>query len=184
MDSGILCEEPLRRLKSLVKLDRGFDSGTYCIYFEYDGLADDQGFTAARKAARDYASLLRKHFGAGKEFTVGKIEDHSESADPRRKRDLECTFLSFPVEYADGRWHDAAMKKHFQVALLRAGQAWEQAEAGVQARRHHTRQEQFRQRLDALLDGESYAHLDAAIKMRLAEEVTKLAFPTRGIDFS
>jgi hypothetical protein len=184
MDSGILCDHPLRQMKSHVKLDKGFDEGTYCVYLEFDDLASDKGFTPARKAARAYISLLREQLGNGRDFTVGEIEDHSRSGDSRRKRDLECTAFSFPLEYADGRWHDAATTECFRVALLRAGQAWEQTQAGVDARRRNTRQEQFRRRLNELLGVEAYETIDAGTKERLIEEVTKLAFPERGVGFS
>jgi hypothetical protein len=184
MDSGILFEQPLRQLKAQVKLDKGFAEGTYAAYLEYDGLADDKGFGPARKAARDFALLLREQLGTAAGCAVGKLEDHSRSGDTRRKRDLECTFLSIPIEYADGRWHDAEVQERFRVALLRAGQAWEQAQAGVQARRRTSRQEQFRQRLDTLLEGEAYTSLDLAAKRRLIEEVTEMVFPPKSVDLT
>jgi hypothetical protein len=111
------------------------------------------------------------------------VEDHSRTADPRRKRDLECTFLSIPLEYADGRWHDAEMTERFRLAVLRAGQAWEQAQARVHTRRRNTRQERFQQQLAELLSGQAYGAIEAATKERLLEEVTGLVFPERGVEF-
>lgn len=99
----------------------------------------------------------------------------------RRKRDLEATFLSFPVETADGRFHDRAMQEHFRVAFLRAGQAWDQTQARVQTHRCQTRQKSFRQQLARLLDGDTYAAIDQVTKERLLDEIPALAFPPRGI---
>jgi hypothetical protein len=117
-------------------------------------------------------------------YAVGELEDHSRTADPHRKRDLECTFLSFPLESADRRWHDAEMTERFRVALLRTGQTWDQAQARAHSRRRDTRQERFRQQLHELLSDEAYEPIDAGTKRRLLEEVTKLVFPERGVEFS
>ncbi|MCI0456870.1 MAG: hypothetical protein L0Z62_07825, partial [Gemmataceae bacterium] len=171
------------QLKLQVKLDKGFEDGTYCVYLEYDGLAADKGFRSAHKTATAFAALLQEQLGQFDGYAVGAIEDASRSGDPRRKRDLECTFLAVPLAYADGAFHDREITERFRVALLRAGQAWEQAQAGVHARRSHARQGKFRQQLEELLGGEAYARIDAATKERLAEEVTRLAFPARGLEF-
>jgi hypothetical protein len=48
--------------------------------------------------------------------------------------------------------------------------------------RHSSRRGRFRQRLDALLAGEVYRHVDAATRERLLAEVTALAFPPRGME--
>ena len=115
--------------------------------------------------------------------SLGGIEDASRTGDSRRKRDLDLTFLSFPVETRDGCFHDKAMREQFQLAFLRAGQAWEQAEARGQTHRRHTRQERFRQQLAGLLDGDAYAAVDAATKQRLLEEVpAALAFSPRDVE--
>jgi hypothetical protein len=114
-------------------------------------------------------------------YVLGETEDASRTSDPRRRRDLELTFLSFPVLTSDGRFHDAAMREQFRVAFLRAGQAWEQEEARGQTQRRNTRQERLRRQLAALLDGDAYAAVDAATKERLLAEVPVLAFPPRGI---
>src|SRR5262249_21645991 len=87
-------------------------------------------------------------------------EDPSQSGDPRRKRDLESTFLSFTIDTADGRFHDQAVREQFQLALLWAGQAWDQDQAGVQGHRRHSRQEKFRQQLARLLEGDAYMWVD------------------------
>jgi len=174
---GVLADQRLSRRGLHVKLDKGFDAGTYCIYIEFDELSDRVGFAAARRSAGEYCALLKEQLGRLPGHALGETEDHSQNGGPRRRRDLELTFLSFPVETSDGRFHDAAMREQFRVAFLRAGQAWEQAEARGQTHRRHTRQENFRQQLAGLLEGEGYAGMDAATKERLLEEVPALAFP-------
>ncbi len=110
----------------------------------------------------------------GKGYELGDTEDATRHGGRGRKRDLEATFLSFPITSADGLYHDADMRKRFRLALLRADQQWDQAQAGVDARRRTGRQDAFRRRLDALLQSESYRHLDGATKERLLAEVTAL----------
>jgi hypothetical protein len=171
----------LDRLGLHVKLDKGFQEGIYSIDVEFDELAARVGFTAARRTAGEYCALLKEQLRRSCPYALGEIEDASRTGDPRRKRDLELTFLSFAVETADGRFHDRVMRGQFRVALLRAGQAWEQSEAGAQARRRQTRQERFRHQLAALLSSEVYAGVDATIKERLLNEVPALAFSPRGI---
>jgi hypothetical protein len=82
---------------------------------------------------------------------------------------------------AGGRFRDEAMKEQFRIAFLRAGQAWEQAQASEQTHRRHSRQDNFRRKLAGLLDGEDYAGLDDTVKERLLEEIPSLAFPPKGI---
>jgi hypothetical protein len=171
----------LDRLGLQVKLDKGFQEGIYSIDVEFDELASRVGFTAARRTAGEYCARLKEQLGRSCAHALGEIEDASRTGDPRRKRDLELTFLSFAVETADARFHDRVMQEQFRVAVLRAGQAWEQSEASAQARRRHTRQERFRHQLAALLSGEVYAGVDATIKERLLDEIPPLAFSPRGI---
>jgi hypothetical protein len=182
MDSGILAQQSLKGQKLQVKLDKGFTDGTYCVYVEYDDLAADTGFRSAWQTAKAYAALLREQLGKWGGYALGEIDDPSRVARPGRKRDFECTFLSFPLDYADGRFHDAEMSEHFRLSVLRASQASEQGEARVQARRRHSRQGRFRERLAELLAGAGYEHMDAATKQRLAEQVTRLVFPERDIE--
>ena len=177
----VLATHRLGRRGLQVKLDKGFDEGTYCVYCEFEGLSEQVGFTAARRAAEAYCAGLKEQLGRSPGYVLGETEDASRTSAPCRKRDLELTFLSFPVETSDGRFHDAAMREQFRVAFLRAGQAWVQAEARGQTQRRHTRQEKFRRRLAGLLDGDAYAAVDAATKERLLAEVPALAFPPRGI---
>jgi hypothetical protein len=66
------------------------------------------------------------------------------------------------------------------MALIRAGQAWEQEEAREQAERRYERQDEFRDRLAELLEGAAYAGLEATTKKRLLKEVPGLAFPVKG----
>src|SRR5690348_11675816 len=128
---GLLAEHRLGRMGVQVKLDKGFKRGDYCVYVEYQELADRIGFTAARRLALDYASRLNRHMADTEGFAVGTIEDASHSDDPRRKRDLECSFLAFDVASEDGCWHDNAVKQRFRVALLRADQERDQHQAGL-----------------------------------------------------
>jgi hypothetical protein len=180
--SGVLVEHRLNRGGLQVKLDKGFEKGTYCVYIEFDELSARAGFMAARRMAREYCTLLKSELSRSHEYTLGKIEDSSRSSDPRRKHDLEATFLSFPVQTGDGRYHDHAMKEHFRLAALRTGQVWDQVQARAQTHRRHTRQEQFRQQLRELLNGETYVAVDASTKERLLDEIPLLAFPPRGIE--
>src|SRR3954470_24592717 len=162
-----LADHRLGRRGLQVKLDKGFDEGTYSVYVEFDQLADRVGFTAARRTAGEYCAVLKEQLGRLPGHTLGETEDASRTGGPRRKRDLELTFLSFPVDTGDGRFHDVAMGEQFRVAFLRAGQAWEQADARGQTQRRHTRQERFRRQLAGLLAGDAYAGVDAAVKERL-----------------
>ena len=177
-----LAEERLGRTGLEVKLDKGFAEGTYCVYVEFEHLAARAGFAAAHKKAGDYCALLREQIGQFPAYTLRKIEDGSRTGDPRRRHDLEATFLSFAIDTDDGRYHDAGMRKDFRLAFLRAGQAWDQAKARVQTKRRHSWQQQFRQQLAGLLNGDAYTHLDAATKERLLADISALAFPPRGLE--
>jgi hypothetical protein len=180
--SAAIVEEHLGRTGLEVKLDKGFAQGTYAAYVEYDDLAARVGFAAARKKAGEYCALLKEQLGRTPAYTLRKTEDGSRTGDPRRKRDLEATFLSFAVETGDGRFHDEAVRKDFRLALLRANQAWDQAQAKAQDQRRSSRQDRFRVQLAELLGGEAYAHLDGATKERLLSEVPALAFRPRGVE--
>ena len=54
----LLVDQRLGRQGLEVKLDRGFESGVYCGYIEFDALASRVGFAAAHRQATDYCSLL------------------------------------------------------------------------------------------------------------------------------
>jgi hypothetical protein len=177
-----LAHEQLGRTGLEFTLDKGFAQGNYCVYVEFDQLAARAGFAAARKKAGDYCTLLREQLGQFPAYTLRTIEDGSRTGDPRRRRDLEATFLSFAIDTDDGRYHDAGMRKDFRLAFLRAGQAWDQVEARAQTKHRHSRQQHFRQQLAGLLDGEAYAHLDAATKERLLADISALAFLPRGLE--
>jgi uncharacterized protein YdaU (DUF1376 family) len=181
-NSAALADERLPRTGLEVKLDKGFAEGSYCVCVEFDALATRVGFAGARKKAGEYCALLREQLRRLPAYTLKKIEDTSRTGDPRRRRDLEATFLSFAIETDDGWYHDRAMQKDFRVAFLRAGQAWDQAEARAQAKRRDSRQEKLRRQLDGSLAGEAYAHLDAATKERLLHEIPALAFPPRSME--
>ncbi len=178
----LLAGQRMARQGLEVMLDRGFATGTYAVYVDYDQLAARVGFAAARRVAREYCALLKDQLKQVSSHRPGKTEDLSRSDDPRRKRDLEGTFLSFDITADDGRYHDDAMRRDFLRALLRTGQAWDQAEAKTQDQRRGVRRDRFREQLAALLEGEAYAHLDRATKERLLSEVPALAFRPRGME--
>jgi hypothetical protein len=157
-----------------VKLERGFKQGVYCVGVDYEQLAERIGFEKARRKAITYTQLLHEQMGHMRGFRLDGIEDFSHSGDPRRKRDLESTFLSFALTANDGLWHDAAMKRQFQTAPMRADQQWDQHQADLEARRRDHRRERFRRRLESLLEGDAYGQLDAATKKRLLTDVTAL----------
>ncbi len=140
-------------------------------YVEFEGLAARVGFTAAHRQAAEFCALLKAQLDQHSRHSIGDIEDASRTGDPRRRRDLELTYLAFPVLTADGRYHDDAVKEEFRLALLRAGQQWDQVQARADTRRHAGRQEAFRTRLAALLAGDAYGHMDDATKKRVAGRV-------------
>jgi hypothetical protein len=179
---SVLAAQQLGRLGLEVKLDKGFQAGRYCVYVEYDGLADRIGFAAARRTAHDYCRLIKRSLEGLAGCELGAIQDGSETGDPTRNRDLEGTFLWFDIETGDGKFHDEVMREQFRAGLLRAGQVWDQTQAKRQAHVRQTRQERFRRRLADLLDGAAYAQLDGATKERLLGEISVLAFPPRGVE--
>jgi hypothetical protein len=179
---GLLAEQRLERTGLEVKLDRGFAEGTYGVTVEFDDLARRAGFADAHRTVTKYCTLLKDQLSRMPGHSLGETEDASLTGDPRRKRDLESTFLSFAIDTADGRFHDAEVREQFRLALLRTGQSWDQAQAGSDAHRRHSRREKFRQQLARLLEGEGYAQVDGAVKERLLDEVPALAFPARGTE--
>ena len=52
----VLASHRLYRRGLQVKLDKGFDDGTYCVYVEFDELVDRVGFAAARRTAGEYCA--------------------------------------------------------------------------------------------------------------------------------
>lgn len=175
-----LVEYRLGRSDMVVKLDRGFEPGVYGVCIEYAPLAEQIGFTAARRQALDYARRLHRHLAGTTGYAIDAIEDDSRSGGSGRKRDLECRFVYFALTSEDGHWQDGAVKERFRIALLRADQERDQRLAGLDERQRDDRRERFHQRLSALLDGEAYRWMDAAIRERLLAEVTALVFPPRG----
>lgn len=175
-----LAEHRLDRSDLLVKLDRGFEQGVYGICIDYAPLAERIGFTAARRQASDYAVRLHGQLARVEDYTIDDIEDDSSNGGPGRRRDLECRFLLFGLTSEDGRWHDDAMTEHFRIALLRADQQRDQHQAGANEQRRDHRRERFGQRLETLLEGEAYCHVDAATKERLLAEVTAMVFSPKG----
>jgi hypothetical protein len=176
-DFDVLAEHRLDRLGLRVKLDKGFKEGTYLVYVEYDGLSERAGFSAARRAAREYCNKIKAQLSRLVSGEIGETDDPSHAAGPGRKRDLEATFLSFPVTPDDQHSNDAAMSKQFRVAVLRADQERDQSQARNDALRRNKRRVTFQERLTAVLTGEPYLHLDTATKERLLADVTGIVFP-------
>ncbi|HVS34961.1 MAG TPA: hypothetical protein VMS17_05225 [Gemmataceae bacterium] len=177
---AVLVEQRLGRQGLEVKLDRGFEDGVYCGYVEFENLAGRIGFAAAHRQATEFCALLKAQLDQHSRHSIGDIEDASRTGDPRRRRDLELTYLALPILTADSRYHDDAVKEEFRLALLRAGQQWDQLQARADTRRHASRQEAFRTRLAALLAGDAYRHMDETTKKQLLDDVAALAFPPRG----
>jgi hypothetical protein len=177
----LLVDQRLGRQGLEVKLDRGFESGVYCGYIEFEALASRVGFAAAHRRATDYCTLLWTQLARLTKHSVGEIEDPSYMGNPRRKRNLELTYLTFPIFTCDSRCHDNAVKEEFRLALLRAGQQWDQVQAREDTRRHASRRDAFRANLGSLLASDAYSQLDEAAKQRLLDDVTALAFPPRGL---
>ena len=134
----MMAEHRLDRMGLVVKLDRGFKKGTYCIGVEYDELAQRVGFGAARRAAREYCDQVKAHLARVTGSGIGETDDAARAAGPGRKRDLEATFPCFPVTPDDGHSNDAAMTKQFRVALLRADQECDQSQARGNALRRNS----------------------------------------------
>ncbi len=176
----VLAEYPMVREGLHVKLDRGFEQGTYCIYVEFNDLASRVGFAAAHRRAGEYCGLLNAELDRFAGHSVGETEDASRRAGSGRRRDLELTYLTFPVVMADGRFHDNAMLKEFRTAVLRTGQQWDQVQARIDTQKQERRRDAFRQQFGELLAGDAYQHLDKVTKDRLMDEVPALAFPPRG----
>ncbi len=176
---AVLVEQRLGRQGLEVKLDRGFEDGVYCAYVDCGDLAARVGFTAAHRQAADFCALLKAQLDHNSRHSIGDIEDASRTGDPRRRRDLELTYLALPILTADSRYHDDDVKEEFRLALLRAGQQWDQVQAHADTRRHAGRRDAFRTRLGALLAGDAYRHVDETTKNRLLDDVTALAFPPR-----
>jgi hypothetical protein len=177
---GLLADQRLGRTGLEVKVDRGFAEGRYGVYLHFDDAAANIGFTAARRKASEYFALLKKQLDRLPGYRLGETVDESAVGGPGRKRDLEATYLFFPVETADGRYHDHALREHFRLASLRAGQAWDQTEARSETQRRDRRQEEFRHRLAGLLEGQAYAEVNAGTKERLLHDVPALAFAPKG----
>jgi hypothetical protein len=175
---GALVEHRLA-LGLRVKLDKGFVDGVWCVYVEYDELAERVGFGAARHKARDYCARLKRQLDRGEGSDGGPTEDPSLAAETGRKSDLESTFLSFPLTRGGGQFHDTAMKEQFRVALLRTAQEWDQLLARNEVLRRARRRSEFEQRLGQALAGEAYRHVDAVTKERLIAEVWRFSLKPR-----
>lgn len=178
----VLAEQRLAREGLHVKLDRGFEEGTYCIYVHFTELASRVGFAAARRRAEDFCGLLKQQLDRFAGHSLGETEYASGIGVPRKGREAELMYVTFPVVMAGGRFRDVAMKKEFSVAALRAGQQWDQSKARADTQRQDSRRDAFRLQLDALLDRDAYGNLDKATRERLLEDVPALAFPPRRIE--
>ena len=183
-DYGVLAQHRLGQRGLAVKLDRGFEEGTYCAYVEFENLASQIGFQAARRQALKYCNLLKGQLGRFSGFSLDNIEDASREAAPGRKRDLELTYLCFSMVSSDGRFHDETVTEAFRLAVGRVGQQWDQMQARAAVQRQDSRREHFLQKLEKLLSGPAYSRMDEATKQRLLDEVPALAFSPRGMNYS
>jgi hypothetical protein len=177
-----LIEQRLARDGLLVKLDRAFEEGTYCVYVHFNELAARVGYAAARRRAGEYGGLLRTQLDRFAGHSVGETEDAFAVGGMRQRKEEEFHYVAFPVVMADGGFRDEAMKKEFRLAVVRAGQQWEQEQARVDMERQEARRDAFRVRLDALLGSDAYRQLDGATRERLLAEVPALAFPAKGME--
>jgi hypothetical protein len=142
--------------------------------------SDRVGFSAAHRVAREYCAHVKAHLSRVMRGDIGETDDASRAAGPGRKRDLESTFLSFPVRLGGRHINDTAMTRQFRVALLRADQQWDQIQARSHALHRDMRRAAFQQRLATVLAGEAYQHVDAVTKERLLADVTGIVFPAAG----
>ena len=179
---GPLIEQRLAREGLTLKLDRGFEEGTYCVYVHFTDLASRVGYAPARRRAEEFCGLLKGQLGRFAGHSLGETEYASGIGVPRIRREAEVMYVTFSAVMSDGRFHDEAMKKAFRAAAVRAGQQWDQEQARAETQRHEGRRDAFRVQLDAPLAGNTYHHLDKATKDRLLEDVPSLAFPRRGIE--
>ncbi len=177
-----LIEQRLAREGFTLKLDRGFEEGSYCVYVHFDELASRLGYAAAHRRAEEYCNLLRAQLERFAGHAVGETEEASTVGRTRRRKEEDFHYVAFPVAMSDGRYRDATMKKEFQLAVVRAGQQSEQEQARVDTQRLEARRDAFRLRLRDLLAGEPYQQVDKPTKDLLLEEVPMLAFPARGIE--
>ncbi len=179
---AVLAEQRLGREGLHIKLDRGFQEGTYCVYVHFTELASRVGFAPARRRAEEFCGLLKTQLDRFAGHSLGETEYASGIGVPRKQREAAVMYVTFELVMADRRFRDEAMKKEFHAAVLRAGQRWDQEQARFDTQRQEGRRDAFRVQLGALLAGDAYQHLDKATKDRLLEEVPPLAFPLRGLE--
>jgi hypothetical protein len=79
---ALLAEHRLDRTGLEVKLDRGFEAGTYGVTIEFDELARRVGFSKARRTAGKYCSLLKNQLGRLPGHSLGETEDASRTELP------------------------------------------------------------------------------------------------------
>ena len=178
---NVLAEQRLGRDGLHLKLDHGFERGTYCVYVHFTDLASRIGFVPARHRAEEFAGLLKRQLDRFAGHSLGEME-YASGIDVRRKQDQpHLMYVDFPAVTADGRFHDEAMKKAFRAAAMRASQQWDQEHARYDTQRQEDRRDAFGVELGALLAGNAYQHLDKATRDRLLKEVPALAFPPKGL---
>ncbi len=177
-----LIEQRQAREGLVLKLDRGFEEGTYCVYVHFHELTSRVGYAGARQRAEEYCGMLKSQIDRFAGHTLGETEDAFGAGRSARPKHEQLYYLTFPVVMMGGRFRDQAMKKEFQAAVVRASQQWDQTQSRMDAQKQDSRRDAFRLQFDALLDREAYQHLDKATKERLLEEVPALAFPPRGIN--
>lgn len=166
----------------LVKLDRGFEKGDYCVYVEFDELSSRVGYAAARHRAGEFCELLKTQLDRFAGHSIGEMTDAIGVGPMQRRKEKDYHHVVFPVVMNNGRFHDNAMLQEFRAALLRAGQQWDQLQARTIAQKLDGRRDAFRVQLGQLLAGDVYQHVDKVTKDRLLDEVPALAFPPRGYE--
>ena len=173
----VMAEHRLDRMGLVVKLDKGFKKGTYCIYVEYDELAHRVGFAPPAVRRGNIATRSRRIWAGSQGAALAKPMTHRVplgQVGNATWRLHSCLFRSRPD---DRHSNDPAMTKQFRVALLRADQECDQTQARSNALRRNKRRTTFQERLATVLAGEAYQHVDAVTKERLLADVTGIVFP-------
>jgi hypothetical protein len=90
----LLASHHMARQGLEVMLDRGFATGTYAVWIEYEQLAARVGFAAARRVAKEYCALLKSQLKQVSRHQPGETEDLSRSDDPVSFFKDNCSSLS------------------------------------------------------------------------------------------
>jgi hypothetical protein len=104
--------------------------GYYLVRVAFDGLLPQLGFLAARQKALAYGVFVQEALNDRGGCFVGDIDGLSRRGRPRKKLDLERTFVSFLIKSDDGSGYDAFMAKRFRRSLRWADQLWQAQSKG------------------------------------------------------